>query len=216
MKFYFILLSFIVLASCGPRERISKDVFDAVNDHMQAKKLSDSEIIEEALLWGDSISAAAQQELMNNLHEAIESSGFSGAVTFCNAEATSIVAAMSEEYGVKIKRASKQARNPEDLPTEMEASLLEAYAYNAEHDIKNEPNIQSIQNGDVLLYTKAIVIPNGFCLNCHGDVDKDIAPETLSKIDSLYPEDLARGHKVGSLRGMWSVEIPKKAVVNRL
>lgn len=202
--------------SCRPKEHISKEVFDAVNDHMKAKKLSESQITEEAMIWGDSISAEAQTELMKNLHEAIAAEGFEGAVEFCNAEATSIVGKMSEEYGVKIRRASHQARNPDDLPTAVEASILEAYAYNSENGIKNEPNLQKINNGEVLLYTKAIVIPNEFCLNCHGDVDKDIAPATLSKIDSLYPQDLAKGHKNGSLRGMWSVEIPKKAVVNRL
>jgi hypothetical protein len=32
----------------------------------------------------------------------------------------------------------------------------------------------------------------------------------------LYPEDKAIGHKIGDLRGMWSIRIPKKEVVKKM
>ncbi|MFV8227127.1 c-type heme family protein, partial [Christiangramia aquimixticola] len=86
----------------------------------------------------------------------------------------------------------------------------------AENGIKSDPNIQKFENGEVLLYTKPITIPSGMCLNCHGEPEKEISKETLVKLDQLYPSDRARGHKVGDLRGMWSVRIPKKEVVKRL
>jgi PBP1b-binding outer membrane lipoprotein LpoB len=54
----------LVVASCGPQERVSKEVFDAVNEKMEVKKLSDFEIIEEAMVWGDSISTEAQNQLI--------------------------------------------------------------------------------------------------------------------------------------------------------
>ena len=60
---------------------------------------------------------------------------------------------------------------------------------------------------------KAITIPNGLCLNCHGEPGKEINESTLEKINSLYPEDKAIDFKVGDLRGMWSIEMPKKEVV---
>lgn len=183
---------------------------------MEAKKLSEAQITQEAMIWGDSISTAAQQQLMSSLHKAVEENGFEGALEFCNVNATPIVDELSEKYGVEIRRTSYRARNENDLPTEDESQILDAYQYNVENGIQNEPNIQNIEGGEVLLYTKAIVISSEFCLACHGDTKNEIEVGVLNKIDSLYPNDLARDFGLGNLRGMWSLKIPKKSVVNRL
>lgn len=212
----YTIFSIALLFSCGPRERISKEVFDKVNNSMEAKKLSEAQITQEAMIWGDSISTAAQQQFMSSLHKAVEENGFAGAIGFCNVKAAPIASELSEKYDVEIRRTSFRARNPANLPTADESPILDAYQYNVENSIENEPNIQKIEGGDILLYTKAIVISSEFCLACHGDVKNDIKAELLNKIDSLYPNDLARDFRVGNLRGMWSLKIPKKAVVNRL
>ncbi|MDR7128395.1 hypothetical protein J2X69_000727 [Algoriphagus sp. 4150] len=213
--FYFALAA-LVLIACGPRERVSKSVFDEVNKAMEAKKLSDAQITQEAMSWGDSISLEAQQLLMENLHKAVGEGGFTGALEFCNVNALSITEELSKKHGVSIRRTSFRARNQENLPTPEELPILEAYEYNSENGIKNESNIQTLPGGDVLLYTKAIVISSELCLSCHGDPTNDIEAAVLGRIDSLYSEDLARNFKAGDLRGIWSVKIPKKAVVNRL
>jgi hypothetical protein len=49
------------------------------------------------------------------------------------------------------------------------------------------------------------------CLQCHGDPANDISPETLNKIQTLYPDDAATGYKTNELRGIWVVEMPKKS-----
>ena len=209
-------LILIALQSCGPQERVSKEVFDAVNKNMEVKKLSESEIIQEGMLWGDSISTEAQKQLIASLQKAIEEKGVAGAIGFCNVEALPILKSVSEKHGVTIRRASNRYRNPADQPDADEAKILDAYEYNAENGIKNDPNIQKIEGGDIYLYTKAIVIPGAFCLSCHGDPDKEIDAKTLAEINALYPSDKATGHKVGDLRGMWSIKISKKEVVGRL
>ena len=183
---------------------------------MEVKKLSDAEILASALEWGDSISAKAQTELISNLQKAIEEKGIPGAVEFCSIEAMSIKKKLGDEYGVTIKRVSNSYRNSNDKPDEMEERILETYEYDVENQIKPTPNIQAINGGDVLLYSKAIVIPGGLCLNCHGNSKNDIKAETLSKIDSIYPNDLARDHEVGDLRGMWAIYIPKSEIVKKL
>jgi hypothetical protein len=217
MKNNIILCVLILVATaCGPQERVSKEVFDAVNEKMEVKKLSDFEIIEEAMVWGDSISKEAQNQLISNLQKAVAEKGVDGAVEYCNVNATTILDEVADKYGISIRRVSNRFRNPTDKPNKDEVPLLEAYEYNAENGISSEPNLQKIDNGNAYLYTKAIVIPNGFCLSCHGDPASDLDKKTLEKINSLYPNDLARGHKVGDLRGMWALRIPKKAVVNRL
>jgi hypothetical protein len=216
MKRFTILALLPILFSCGSGERVSKEVFEEVNNSMEVKKLSDAEILASALEWGDSISAKAQAELISNLQKAIEENGIPGAVEFCSTEAMIIKEKVGTEYGVKIKRVSNFYRNPKDKPDEMEGRILETYEYDVENQIKPTPNIQAIDGGEVLLYSKAIVIPGGLCLNCHGEPNKEINSETLTKIDSIYPGDLARNHKVGDLRGMWAIYIPKGEVVNKL
>ncbi len=204
------------LVSCNSGKKVDREVFDEVNKSMEVKKVSEVDILEKSLEWGSEISQEAQQQLMKILQEKIAENGIPGAVEFCHVEALPILKEVSEKHGVTIRRVSNDYRNPDDRPNEDEAPLLEAYEYNEENGIKSEPNVQSIQSDEVLLYTRAIKIPNGLCLNCHGDPEKDIAEETLKKLDELYPEDKAKGHQVGDLRGIWSIAIPKKEVVKKL
>lgn len=206
----------ILLFSCGPQERVSKETFEEVNRNMEVKRVTEAEIIQEAMIWGDSITQEAQKQLISNLEKAISEQGVPTAIEFCNVKALPLLTEMGKVYSVQIKRVSNRARNAADLPTEEERPILEAYEYNAENGVKSDPNIQKFEKGEVLLYTKPITIPNGMCLSCHGEPVKEISKETLSKLDELYPKDLAKGHKIGDLRGMWSLRIPKKEVVKRL
>jgi hypothetical protein len=208
--------SLILLSSCGPQERVSKETFEEVNQAMEVKRLTEVEILNEAMIWGDSISNEAQTQLISALQNAVAEKGVPGALEFCNVQALPILIEVSEKYGVSIRRASNRYRNPADQPTEEEKTILEAYEYNAENGNKSDPNIQKFENGEVYLYSKAIMIPSEFCLSCHGEPGKDINDETLEKLAQLYPQDQAKGHKVGDLRGMWSIRIPKKEVVKRL
>lgn len=207
--------SFIFLWSCGPQERISKEVFEEVNQAMEVKRLTEVEILNEAMIWGDSISAEAQNQLISTLQNAVAEKGVPGAVEFCNVQALPILSEVGDKYGVSIRRASNRYRNPTDQPTEEEKTILDAYEYNAESGNKSDPNIQKFENGEVYLYTKAIIIPGGFCLSCHGAPGIEINDETLEKLAELYPQDQAKGHRVGDLRGMWSIRIPKSVVVRR-
>jgi hypothetical protein len=212
----FSLVIILIFQACSNQERISKEVFDAVNKNMEVKKLSESDIIQQGMLWGDSISIEAQTQLISALQNAVSEKGVTGAVEFCNVNALPILTAVSQKHGVQIKRASNRFRNPADQPDADESKILDAYEYNSENGIKSEPNIQKIEGGETYLYTKAIIISGGFCLSCHGDSNKEIDPQTRSKINSLYPNDKAKDHKIGDLRGMWSIRIPKKEVVNRM
>lgn len=217
MKKLIPFLSIILcLAACNSGKKVEKEVLEEVNQSMEVKKVSEAEILNESLKWGNEIAEEAQKELMTALQNAIAEKGVSGAVEYCSAQALPLVKNVGEKYGVKVRRVSQDYRNPADQPDEMEEMLLQAYAYNEENEIENKPNVQEMEEGGVLLYTKAIKIPGGICLNCHGEPGKDIAEETLKKIGELYPEDKAKGHQIGDLRGMWSISIPKNEVVKRL
>lgn len=211
---FFVPLAFLM--SCGSNERVSREVFEEATKSMEIKKISEADIVREALKWGDEISTEAQQQLMAVLQSTISEKGIPAAIEVCHTQALPILQEVSDKYGVQIKRASDAYRNPLDKPDESESAILEAYAYNAENQIPNEHNLQKLENGEVLLYTKAIQIPNALCLNCHGKKGDDIKPETQRLLDLKYPEDKATGHQIGDLRGMWSIRIPKKEVIKRM
>ncbi|GAA0877770.1 hypothetical protein GCM10009119_07380 [Algoriphagus jejuensis] len=204
------------MLACGPQERISKDTFEQVNEAMDVKRFTEAEILEEAMAWGDSITNEAQAQLISNLQKAIAENGTTGALEFCNVQALPILEKTANHYQVGIRRVSNRNRNPSNLPNEDESPILDAYEYTAENNGKSDPNIQKIEEGAVFLYTKPITIPGKFCLSCHGTPGLDIDAPTAQKLAQLYPNDKAIDHKVGDLRGMWSVRIPKKEVVKRL
>ena len=215
-KNFTFLLALAFLTSCGSNERVSKEVFEDATNSMKVKKVSEADIVREALKWGEEISTEAQQQLMAKLQQTISENGVPAAIEVCHTQALPILGEVSDRYGVEIRRASFQFRNPIDQPDQDEGPILDAYQYNVENQLPSEPNIQKLQNGDILLYTRAILIPNALCLNCHGAKGKEITPETQSILDEKYPGDKATGFQIGDLRGMWSIRIPKKEVVKKM
>ncbi len=166
MKKFFPFLSIIIyLVACNSGKKVEKDVLEEVNQSMEIKKVSEAEIINGTLEWGNEISGEAQKELMAALQDAIAKNGVSGAIEYCNTQALPLVKKIGEKHGVKVRRVSHDYRNPNDQPDEMEEMLLQAYEYNEENGIENKPNVQELEGGEVLLYTKAIKIPGGLCLN---------------------------------------------------
>lgn len=217
MKNLFQLILILgLLMSCNSKERVSKEIFDEVNKSMEVKKLSEADIIQAAMVWGEEISVEAQKQLITALQEAIANDGVPSAIQFCQVNALPILKEVSDKYQVGIRRVSNDYRNPADKPLDYEEGILDTYVYNKENELANEPNIQKIEGGEILLFTKAIMIPNALCLNCHGQPDKEISPETQKVLKELYPDDKATGHQIGDLRGMWSIRLPKKEVVKNM
>jgi hypothetical protein len=211
-----LYLFMILMIACGPRERVSRETFDQVNEAMEVKRLTEVEILEEAMSWGDSITKEAQAQLISSLQQAIVENGITGALEFCNIQALPILAEIAERHEVGIRRVSSRPRNPSNAPRDEEVALLDAYEYTAENGGKSDPSIQKIEGGTVFLYTKPIVISSEFCLSCHGEAGKGLEESTLKKLEELYPADQAKNYKMGDLRGMWAVKLPKKQVVKRL
>lgn len=211
-----LIATYSFLSSCDTDRRVNREVIDEMKKSTEIKKVSEVDLINFAMNWGDEISKEAQGALINTLQEAIAERGLEGAVEFCHTEALPIIQKVADKNKVQVRRVSLNNRNPANTPNEMEKTLLEAYAYNVENGVENKPNVQKMDNGETLLFTKAITIPGGLCLNCHGDPEKDIAPSTLGKIGEKYPNDKAIGYKVGDLRGMWSISLPRKEVIKSM
>ena len=171
------LFLLILLFSCGPQERISKEVFDDVQRNNDVKRITEVAILEEAMVWGDSITQEAQAQLIAQLQQAIAANGHSGAIDFCQVNALPLLKSLETKYAVTLRRVSSRPRNPADAPNADEIPLLDAYSYNAENNISSDPSIQKLQQGEVLLYTKPITIGNAMCLSCHGDPKRTSLPK---------------------------------------
>ena len=164
---------------------------------------------------GEIIANAAQSALSATLMEKIQEGGIQGAIRHCNVIATPLMDSISNAYGANIKRVSTRLRNESNNPDKIEAEILDAYEYAWENGLQSEPNIQDVE-GEAVLYTRPIMISNPVCLNCHGQIDSDVLPETNLALKSLYPSDSATGYKLGDLRGMWSIRFLKKSIINQM
>ena len=106
-----------------------------------------------------------------------------------------------------MRRATEKPRNPENTANAEETAVLTAFA---EALAKNEaPKPQTKTNADgSQTYFAPIVLGNPLCLQCHGEVGKEVAPDTLAAIQQLYPQDKATGYQIGDLRGLWRITFP--------
>jgi hypothetical protein len=156
---------------------------------------------------GPEIIAEASAKLIAALTEAIAKDGPASAIAVCSERAPEIAAAVGKTHRVTLRRASEKPRNMKNAATDAEKTLLAAFA--ADLEKKEQPKPRSVQNPDQSTTLFApIVISNPLCLQCHGALDRDIAPATLEAIRRLYPDDKATGYQSGDLRGLWSVVFP--------
>lgn len=165
-------------------------------------------ITELAMEMGDEISARGQQVLSSRLLAAIDSGGVGHALQFCNLHAYPILDSVQRETGASIKRVSDRWRNPNDAPDSLEQSILNDFSgLLAEGGV---PDARVVMADDAhMLYARPIMLGAPLCLSCHGVPGEDIAAEHALLIGALYPNDRAIGHKIGDLRGMWSIRLEK-------
>lgn len=155
------------------------------------------------------IIAEASGKLIAALTEAIAKDGAAGAISVCSEKAPEIADAVGGAHGVVLRRVSEKPRNPKNAADDAQKELLAAFAGDLEK--KKAPTPRTVTNPDgEVTFLAPIVIPAPLCMQCHGDEAKDIAPETLTAIRKLYPDDKATGYKVGDLRGAWSVTFEPK------
>ncbi|MEQ8882529.1 MAG: DUF3365 domain-containing protein [Cyclobacteriaceae bacterium] len=211
--FLALLLALLTIACTSDKKQDTSGVRNEMKDR-ELVRVSDADLMARGNELGIEIVKVSQGSLQKALLNAIETTGLVGAVEYCNANAYEIVKGLEDSLNVKIKRVSQKPRNPLDAPDSVEQMILEAYAY----DFSPTNAVNQILEFDekTLIFTQPIAIANGLCLNCHGSPGEQVNDEVLAIIQSKYPDDKALGYSLGELRGMWSVKIPKKTVVNAL
>ena len=151
-------------------------------------------------------------KLKGELGKAMKEGGPLQAITVCNKVAPHIAEEMSAKYGMHVARTSLKTRNPNNAPDAWETKVLQQFE---ERRAKGESADQMafaevVEEGGKkeFRFMKAIGMPpleQMPCLKCHGE---NIDPKVAAKLDELYPNDKARGYKVGDIRGAFTIRQP--------
>lgn len=153
---------------------------------------------------GQRLAMQTKAVLGKNLLGAIQTKGTVGALQFCNTKAIHLTDSMSKELNANIIRLSDQPRNPANKADEPFLSKIKEYKMLLAEG-------KELKGGTVALNDKSYnyypILTNAMCLQCHGKKNIQIKPETITKIEELYPEDKAIGYKENELRGIWVVEL---------
>jgi len=199
-----VLVTLLTLVACEVRQSADRET----NTDPQ---MSQEQMEALAMQKGKEIAMASQKTLGANLKGAIQRGGIQEAFAFCNVQAMPITDSLSLAYDATVKRAALRVRNPIDEPTKTERTILEEYQAKMKAGETPEPRVINLDD-NYLLYTQPIAIKNGLCLNCHGEVGTQVQQETYALIQERYPDDQATGHKMGDLRGIWSIRFEKSSL----
>jgi len=137
--------------------------------------------------------------LMKNVGQQIAMGGAEMALDFCNIEAMPLTKSMSEKHGLVISRVTDKTRNERNVANSEELKLIEQYK-------------KQLLAGETLKPVRTAthyyepLVTNGMCLQCHGEIGKNIQPKVAAKIAQLYPKDLATGYKENEVRGLISIK----------
>ena len=145
-------------------------------------------------------------QLKAELKKGMADGGPTHAIAVCKNVASDIAEKTSARYDFQLARTSLKTRNPNNAPDTWERTVLETFEARKQagedpgslefHEITQEGGDQYFR------YMKAIPT-QGVCLACHGE---EISPQVQAELDAQYPEDQARGFKLGDIRGAFTVK----------
>lgn len=203
MKFNYIYLLILIVTisvfSCKNTKQEDQHDQNSVN-------LENNEEINYAEI-GMNIALSTKAQLGKNLIGTIQKEGAINALKFCNIKAYPLTDSMSIAFNAKIKRVSDRPRNTDNTANEIELAHINTFKNKLDNGEKFEPIINKKLNS---VHFYAPITTDQLCLQCHGKIGTDIKPNVLKAIDSLYPNDLAKGYALNQVRGIWSIEMDPK------
>lgn len=140
------------------------------------------------------------QNLQGTLKKSMKEDGPVAAISVCNTDAPKI-AEQASQKGWEVRRTSLKTRNSDNRPDQWELdTLLEFEQRKAAGEDPMAIAKAQVIEGE---YRFMKAIPTGQpCLACHGS---DLSESIQAKLTQLYPEDQAKGFKVGDLRGAFTL-----------
>ena len=204
------LVSTVAIYACSQsdKEKQSKETSSTTESEITPQALINSEQIKER---GLEITSHMQQVLAGQLIKAIEDSGVTYALQYCNLNASRLTDSISNLHNVRIKRVSHKARNIRNQVNRNESDMIRNFQKHVEQGQLLEPIVS--ETDERFTYFAPIMLMAPLCLKCHGIPDKDIAPQDFIAINMLYPDAKATGFQMNDLRGMWRVDFDKSTLV---
>jgi len=147
-------------------------------------------------------------DLKGELQSAMKAGGPVNAIQVCKQKAPQIAARISNEKGWDVGRTSLKLRNPNNAADEWEKQVLQKFEQRKANgeDPKTIEFHEVVIKGDKKQFRYMKAIPTApVCLACHGE---KIKPKVATKLDQLYPDDMARGFKAGDIRGAFTIIQP--------
>ncbi len=147
-------------------------------------------------------------ELKGELQTSMKASGPIATIDVCKNKAPAIAKKLSDKTGWKVARTSLKPRNANNTPDAWETKVLHEFEKrkNKGEKIKPMAYFKNVNNNGVESFRFMKAIPTGKpCLTCHGG---NIKPDLAAKLDASYPEDKARGFKLGDIRGAFTITQP--------
>lgn len=147
-------------------------------------------------------------QLQGELQSSMKAGGSLSPVSMCKDKAPVIAKELSGKYGWKVARTSLKTRNPDNAPDEWEADVLRDFEKRKQNGEKVKPmaHFEMVNENGVESFRFMKAIPVGkACLQCHGE---NIKPDLAAKLDASYPDDKARGYKLGDVRGAFTITQP--------
>lgn len=150
---------------------------------------------------GDRGSKMLLSTLGGKLKKHMQKGGVIKALDFCSNEAYNLTQEVNKKIpnGAKIKRISSKYRSPANAPKSDELAVLESFEALQKANIVLPKYLIQKVDAKTYKYYKPLVINNRVCLECHGDISKNI--DLKRKNAALYPLDNAVGYELGDLRG---------------
>lgn len=155
---------------------------------------------------GQQLAMQAKGQLGSQLMQALQQGGPTYAVSFCHTQAISITDRVAQEVGAGIKRVSDKPRNPLNQANAIELNVINSMKALLAKGQTLSPVVQEHSETVTGYYP---IVTNPMCLNCHGAEGTQIAPETLTVLRTLYPQDKATGYDINQLRGVFVVDMTK-------
>lgn len=152
---------------------------------------------------GRTILDTAKTALKSSLMTALNETGPIEAVKFCSVHASGLTDELAQRHGVTIGRIAIKNRVPANIPDGGGFNVIQRFDNGRMNGDMSASTLLTLNNGHSRYYEPILV--DAPCLTCHGMKD-EMMPELVSVIDSLYPNDKAKGFKLGDLRGAWVVD----------
>lgn len=147
-----------------------------------------------------------KKQLGKNLMGTIQKKGTVEALEFCNERAYPLTDSMATVFSANIKRVSDKPRNSKNAANTKELAYIEKFKTDVLNKTELKPIIDEIENEVKFYYP---ITTNTMCLQCHGNANAEIKPETYKVLKALYPNDNATGYNIDQVRGIWSISFEK-------